>query len=155
MANTRQQLEAFFDAVPVPHTLTERHIEVTRSYAMNKLTDRLSIVDWCKAESISTKSFYKWKSEQPNFDKYILQLIDSAGSDDLEEAFARIDRKMIQLSEKETMSVQELKLFQDWYSGHMEVRKKKVLQASGLEEDGTPKLSIEARRNNLLDRLKN
>ena len=150
--STREQLEKFFDAVKVPSTLTEKHIQICRSYAMNRLTDRLPIADWCTAESISSKSFYKWKAEQPNFEKYFLQLIDSAGSDDLEDAFARIDKKMIQLSEKETMSVQELRLFTDWFAGQMEVRKKKVLMASGLEDDGKS-VSVEERRNSLLAKL--
>lgn len=154
MATAKETISQIFEKVKIPSTLSERHVEIAKSYAMNQLNARISMQEWCKENELSTKTFYAWKKDVRSFESYVNQLIDNSVDDSVKEALNAMDKHVLKLAYQSNVTPAEIKIFGDYFGYALEARKRQYLKDNGLDDSGDKTtLSPEQRRNNLLKRL--
>lgn len=154
MATSKETILQLFNKVDVPNTLSDRHVEIAKSYAMNQLNEKISMSDWCKATGLSTKTYYSWKKDVRGFESYVNQLIDNSVDDSVKDALKAMDKHVIKLAYQTNVSPSEIKIFGDYFGYALEARKRQYLKDNGLDESGNkPVLSPEQRKEQLMKRL--
>ncbi|ANU12547.1 hypothetical protein B481_0128 [Planococcus halocryophilus Or1] len=154
MATAKETIFQLFEKVDVPNNLSDRNVEIAKSYAMNQLSDRISMVDWCKQNELSTKTFYAWKKDIRGFESYVNQLIDNSVDDSVKDALLAMDKHVVKLAYQTSVTPAEVKIFGEYFGYALEARKRQYLKDNGLDDSGDKTtLSPEQRKNNLLKRL--
>lgn len=155
MATAKDTIRDLFEKVKVPINLTARQVEIARAYALNQMSDKISMADFAKDYNLSTKTFYAWKKDVPHFEKYVNELLDNSVTDSVKDALNAMDKHVMKLAYQTSVTPAEIKIFGDYFGYALEARKRQYLKDNGLNSDGNkPELSVEEKRDRLLKRLR-
>ncbi|WP_394122238.1 hypothetical protein [Planococcus donghaensis] len=155
MATAKESILQIFEKVEIPLNLSERHIQIAKSYALNQLNEKASMANWCKDNELSTKTFYAWKKDVKGFEEYVNKLIGDSVDTSVKEALNAMDLHVMKLAYQTNVSPAEIKIFGDYFGYALEARKRQYLKDNGLDDSGNKQtISVEEKRNKLVERLR-
>lgn len=153
MANNKAQ--QLIDAIKIPSKLTDKQVMLAKSFAGRKLEDGFTVGNFCKSHGMSTATWYVYM-ENYDFANYLREVSDAIIPNDEKEAYAKIKKKIMQISEKDNPSIKELELFNSTFSYVIEADKRERIEALGLSDESIKAGSFKTvaeRKASILSRL--
>lgn len=143
-----------FDHVEVPQGLSPILAERAKRWVMGRYMEGLNVEETCKRYKLSTGTLYNdYHLKSPIFNRYIERLTANLVQNDIED-FKIIKNKVTAEALKPTASIAEKRLYFDtvWWVG--DYYNKKMLEKHGITNTDEDVISIEAKRQSLLKRLR-
>lgn len=154
---TKLKPEELINAVAVPHTLSEKQVNIAKRYAQEYLLDGFTINDFCSDVGISTKTWYASSFlENPDFVDYLNAIKSAIIPQDEKLAYQELKKHILKLPYKQNITPKEIDMFLEVFGYVAEADKVERMQALGISEGGKKPLSaksIEEKKASLLSRL--
>jgi len=149
-----QHDEELLKLIPVPLTLTEKHVELATKFARGKMMDGFTIADFCKHNGISTKTWYGFL-EIPEFVSYLGEVQNSVIPANEKDAYQQFKNHVLRIPYKQNPSIKELEFYADTFSYLAENDKRQKLKQLDSENISASKFeNHKERTENLLSRLR-
>lgn len=150
-----KKTETLIEAIAVPYSVSEKQAEIAKKIVKARLEGNLIVQDFCSANGISSKSYYKY-FENEDFASYVNQLQDAVIPTDEREAWQKVKKQILKLADKPNLSIKELDVFMDVFSYVIESDKRERSEALGLTETKKPLTAqtLDDKKAVLLTRLK-
>ncbi len=154
--NVQQNSESIIDNIPIPMTVNDKQAQLASKYVKANVEGNLNIQDFCKENNLSTKTLYKWL-ENPDFQWYLDEVQDVVIPDDERQAYQRIKKHILKISEKQNPNIKDIQLFLNTFSYVVEADKRERMQALGISDNNKPLTAqtLEDKKAGLLQRLTN
>ncbi|MGG3926881.1 phBC6A51 family helix-turn-helix protein [Metabacillus fastidiosus] len=145
--------------VPVPVGIDKKMVDVAKDYVTSRLKEGFTMTDMFKRHGISSKSFYDWKREKPEYEEYINQLSETLIDTNELEAVRKMKKKILAYADKSNVTANEMKIFMDTFSYIFQADARIQSEKLGLNQSagstgGDSFKSLEERKASLLSRLK-
>ncbi|MCM3546589.1 hypothetical protein C2I27_16555 [Priestia megaterium] len=143
--------------VEVPGSINPRQVALAKAYVSERLQEGFTINDFCKKNSISTKTWYKW-TDSPEYNDYINNLSDVLLPEDELQAVRKMKSKIMGLADKEKVSANELKIFMETFSYVFEAEARMQAEKLGLNKgvasvNNRPETTLEEKKAYLITKL--
>ncbi|MFE1246070.1 hypothetical protein ACFW35_18325 [Fictibacillus sp. NPDC058756] len=152
---TNNKSEALIDAIEVPDTLSEHHVNFARKLVKAQMTEGHTVLGFCTANNMSTKTYYEYM-ENPALKHYMGQIQDVIIPSDEKLAYEQLKKHLLKIPYKANPTPKEIELFTDTFSYVIEADKRQRMAELGLNDSSISSSgkSVEERKAKLLSRLK-
>lgn len=153
--NIKQNTESIVDTIAIPLTVNEKQAQLARLYVKANIEGTLTVQEFCKQNSISTKTWYTWL-ENDDFQWYLNEVQNIVIPDDERIAYQKIKKHILKLADKKSITLKEIELFTETFSYVVEADRIARMKELGIDNSNKPltEQTIEDRKAVLLQRLK-
>jgi len=150
-----KKAESLIEAIAVPYSVSEKQAEIAKKIVKARLEGTLIVQDFCSANGISTKSYYKY-FENEDFASYVNQLQDAVIPTDERDAWQKVKKQILKLADKPNLSLKEIEVFTTTFQYVVDSDKRERSEALGLTDGKKPltEKTLEDKKAFLLSRLK-
>lgn len=145
-----------FNDVPIPVGVDSKMVTVAKDYVTSRLKDGFTMGELFQRHSMSSKTFYQWKNDIPEYEAYINQLSDVLVDENELEQVRKMKKKILAFADKSSPSSAEMKMFMETFSYLFEADARLQMDKLGLNkvsDSGNSEKTLEEKKNSLLARL--